>query len=334
LLASTSKVRIARTKVHESVLRRIQAGHDGYAPIALPPDFAVARIDGSIVGAQAYLAGLQPARIGTSEPAGSPDAVPPLLSHYAAGRERVFNAVWKRRVAYFLTLGLSLALVAMPLLAPGSPACEGRLCFAMKPITLLGLALPSLAATWTQSFASHPDIFVPLLAALMVSMGWGTALEVAIRDRMRCVRYGVPPLRPSSVSRMGNPEPTGPLEAIMQKLRRHPLWQGCTRVVANGLMPTAFLAALLYAAVAAVLQLDFARQASTGVLCPDPGHGAVLTEGPAMLWFDTRHPCASAGLSVRKGATYRLRISVPSTTRWRDATLPAGPHGLECTPPV
>ena len=56
-LANTDAVRIGRIKIHESALHRIRAGHDGYAPLAIPPGFAVARIDGSIVDGSQYVGG-------------------------------------------------------------------------------------------------------------------------------------------------------------------------------------------------------------------------------------------------------------------------------------
>jgi len=73
-------VRIPRAKLHESVLRRIAAGRDEYAPIVLPERYAVVHEGGEIV-----------------------DGATPLLKHptqsaaRCADQERVWNTVWKRR---------------------------------------------------------------------------------------------------------------------------------------------------------------------------------------------------------------------------------------------
>ena len=47
-LTSKKAVTVERTKVHESVFRRILVGQDGYAPFVLPPEFAVVVHDGAI----------------------------------------------------------------------------------------------------------------------------------------------------------------------------------------------------------------------------------------------------------------------------------------------
>ena len=92
-LTHTKAVMIKRIKIHESVLRRIQVGQDGYAPIVPPPGFDVARLDGAIVRGEEYLnVSLDP------------------KSSYAKQREHVFNWVWWRRIAYFWTLFATLAL--------------------------------------------------------------------------------------------------------------------------------------------------------------------------------------------------------------------------------
>ena len=59
-LVQRNRLRIGPVKVHESVLRRIQAGTDGYAPITLPPGFAVVTIAGDIVDGDTYLRGRTP----------------------------------------------------------------------------------------------------------------------------------------------------------------------------------------------------------------------------------------------------------------------------------
>ena len=97
-LTNTKEVTVKRCKVHESVLRRIKIGQDGYAPFVLPPGFAVMGFDGSITDGAKYL-----------------QTEIDDKSQWAKQREHVWNWVWWRRVAYFATLFTTLALVAMPL---------------------------------------------------------------------------------------------------------------------------------------------------------------------------------------------------------------------------
>jgi hypothetical protein len=48
-------VKLRRPIIHESALRRIRIGHDGYAPISSTLDFDVAKVGGDIVPAETYL---------------------------------------------------------------------------------------------------------------------------------------------------------------------------------------------------------------------------------------------------------------------------------------
>jgi uncharacterized protein (DUF2235 family) len=327
-LANTPKVKIARTKVHESVLRRIQAGHDGYAPIALPPDFAVVRINGDIVDGEAYLRQM-PQFQGAPVPAGQ--ASTPMLDTYAADREMVFNTVWQRRIAYFLTLFVSLGLMAMPLFAPGSPACEGSLCVLTKPIALLGVLLPSFATTWTASFASHPGTFLFLTALLGAFMAWGKGLEVSIRDQMRRIWYGVQPLKPQAVNGMPGPNQPGALARGIERMRNHLLYQRAFHMLTHVALPAAFLFSLLYGAGAMSSKFTYAWQASGGRVCKESPEGRMPAGGAAQArWFDTREACWNTGMQLRQGATYRIRISVPPSARWADESIAAGPNGFEC----
>lgn len=342
-LVDTSKVRIARTKVHESVLRRIQAGHDGYAPIALPPGFAVMRIDGGIVDGEAYLRSMT--RLNGSPPdpvqaqADAARMARPLLvppAPYVASRETVFNTVWRRRIAYFATLALTLVLLAMPLYLPGTQACAGSsLCFLMAPIQALGFLLPSFATTWTDSFSSHPWLSLPLAIALLVGVRWGGSLEAKIRDQMRRVWYEMPVLKPTSATSMPAPGAPGLLDRAVERMRNHPWYVAAFRMLTHRLLPLAFLLGIGYGAAAVGSRLTYAWQSSGGHVCTgrvEPGQAAGIA---GRGWFDLRSECWPAGLDVVRGATYRVTLSVPISYGWNDGgSIPAGPNGFTCRLPL
>ena len=401
-LTHTSGVRIGRTKVHESVLRRIQVGHDGYAPITLPPGFAVMKVDGNIVEGDSYLRAMprgpvvgQPkggraallsamqacaararsplaraiwrgaaALVARVAPAAPSDAIlttgaaatsapaamstgvaavggtmaatsrAPLVGPgppYAAQQEHVYNWVWRRRIAYFATLTVTLALAVMPLIAPGTGACAGALCFLATPIAALGLVLPSFATTWTDSFLSHPDVFLPLLVALIVGLQRGGSLEQRIRDEMRRVWYALPTLKPSSATRVPASAAPGAVEGGIERLRNHPAYRATFRALTHGMLPTGFLVALGFGALALYSQLEFAARSSMGGVCrADSAEQAHAASTGGQTLFDPRSPCTPTGVRVVKGATYRVRITVPAKLRWHDASIPAGPNGFEC----
>lgn len=210
-ITKTPKVTIGRTKVHESVLRRIQAGHDGYAPIALPPGFAVVRIKGQIVDGDEYIRDMQrtngPA---ASQPARGPRATDatPLVgvnSFYVGRREHVYKRVAQRRIAYFATLAVTLLLAALPWVTRGMSGCAQALCFLARPIEALGQLLPSFAQTWIDSFASHPAIVLVVLVAVIIGLRRGGTLKQQVGDEMRRVWYALPTLKPSGAT--GVPAP-------------------------------------------------------------------------------------------------------------------------------
>ncbi len=330
-LVNTPQVTVERTKVHESVLRRLRAGHDGYAPITLPPGFAVVMMDGRIVDGDAYLRSLP---LKPTDPAPPRGPLTGPGSSYERDRELVYNGVWRRRIAYFATLGVTLVLLAMPLFAPGTQACAGRLCFLAAPIRALSVLLPSFATTWTDSFASHPGLFLSLLAALVIGLRAGSALEQRLRDRMRRVWYALPMLRPTAVAGVPAPPAPSAVESLIRGLRNHQAYRASFRALTHGLLPGFFLAGLAYATWALGSQLVFAARASAGALCPDTAVPAASGPAPnGAAWFDLRSRCAPTGVQVAKGATYRIRITVFEALRWSDKTIPAGPHGFECRLP-
>lgn len=323
-LNRTDKVRVPRTKVHESVLRRIKVDPDGYAPISLPPNFSVVRIDGSIVNVEQYLSQMHAAQ-GNSTRRTAPKR---WMKGFRAAREDVYNTVWRRRVAYFLTLLVSLALTAMPLFAPARPSCQETLCVLSKPITLLDYVLPSFASTWTASFATNPNLFLPMVVLLFIFMSWGKHLSTTIRDKMRRVWYGITPLRPRSVTSMPQPSKPTLRDRFILRMRTHVAYKSFMHFFGYRLLPFVFVLAILLGVVMVVSQPLFAWSAASGALCEAP-EGTASKQ--ATFWFDTRKPCAYSGMQILKDHTYQITMQVPDQWRWSDSTIPANPGGFERT---
>lgn len=320
-LNRTDMVRVPRTKVHESVLRRIKVDPEGYAPISLPPNFSVVRFDGSIVNIEHYLTLMNSKR-------DNPDPVPKRwMKGFRAAREDVYNTVWRRRVAYFLTLFVSLALAAMPLFAPARTSCQDTLCVVSKHVTLLDYVLPSFASTWTASFASNPNIFLPLILALLVFMAWGKCLDTMIRDKMRRVWYRIGPLKPASVASMPPMRKPTLRDRAIQRLRTHVAYKAFMYFLGFQLLPFVFVLAILLSVVMLLGQPLFAWAAASGTLCQAPIRSA---SEQVTFWFDTRNPCADSGMNVRQGHTYNVSMQVPDQWRWSDKNIPANPGGFEC----
>ena len=312
-LTSTKEVTVTRCKVHESVFRRITIGQDGYAPFVLPPGFAVMGIDGSITDGAKYL------QTDIDD-----------KSQFVKQRENVWNWVWWRRVAYFGTLFATLVLVAMPLKWPALPkgACTSKVCFVSDVIDNVAAAvLPGFTATWTDSFSSHPDVFLVLAALITLGLWAGGVFESSVRDAMRPIWYGIPKTSPRSVS---PPLPPAKINRAIQWLRTRKPYQWFFKFLTRGLLPGAFLVGVGYAAIAFVSQVTFAVRDSWGQVCaragtPDLKPVSSREEGRP---FRTNALCTSTGLTVEKGATYRLYITIPAGDPWTDSGHPAGPNGV------
>ena len=311
-LPNKAVVEIGRSKVHESVLRRIKTGQDGYAPFVLPPGFAVMKFDGSIEDGAASVG---PTVAGTE---------------FAAQREHVWNWVWWRRVAYFFTLAATLTLVLMPLKWPAlaKGACESKLCFASRAIDLFTPLLPGFTTTWTDSFTSHPDVFLVIAVLILFGLFWGGILERRVRDAMRPLWYSMPQMAPRAGAPGAVAKAPGRLNLVIEWLRTRPGYQAFFRFLTHHLMPAGFLLAVGYCAVALVSQVSFAVRSSWGGVCVGAGDAKpVLSSMQARHW-QTRDLCSATGAELRKGATYRLRVTIPVDKPWFDDRVPAGPNGV------
>jgi uncharacterized protein (DUF2235 family) len=98
--------------IHESVLRRIIAGTDGYAPIVIPDRFQIMQFDGTIVSGQL------------------PPPTPAQGQTPVSRVEWVWNDVWRLRVNIAVTFLATSALVYLPVIHKTWPpsVCAGPQC--------------------------------------------------------------------------------------------------------------------------------------------------------------------------------------------------------------
>jgi hypothetical protein len=164
--------------IYQSVFNRIIKGVDGYSPIVLPANYRVVSRNGDVVS-ERYES--------TSQ-----------AEERARRQERVWNWVWGRRVVYFLTVFVSLALVAPPILLlrwPGN--CEPSFAALLIPaIDLIAKFLPSITSYWTDAFKEAPTWVLLSGIALAGLLFLGGRLQRRIFDRMRPLwnaNLGAPP---------------------------------------------------------------------------------------------------------------------------------------------
>ena len=321
------QVAAGRPKIHQSVLRRIKVGQDGYAPISLQRSFDVELVGGGVVDGDAYL-GLTTAG----------------RKHFNKRQEHVWNFVWWRRVAYFITLGGTLALASLPLFLTNG-TCESQFCFLSPAILGAGALLPGFASTWTHVFASNPATFLAAAAVIGIGTAVGRRLDVRVPDEMRRLWYKRTNLAPE---RHGDPEaflePRDPgwvnrtVETVRKSRLYRAIWTATTRVV----LPTGALALAALLLLGAANAISLSATESWGQTCRAAAERVRLaTAAPVSLGtLDTTSFCQDMRLEVEDGASYRIRLTTPARPGWskefspgtrvvsRGESLPAGPNGI------
>jgi uncharacterized protein (DUF2235 family) len=201
-------------RVHRTVLERIKDGGDGYAPIVLPSTFDVAELDGAINAGYA------------------PNPAPPVNSGYSELREHVFDYVWLRRVVYFPTLFVALALLAGPFWPRAEPAEDWRRHIASF-YEALAAHLPRFARWWLDAFQCWPGTSAALITLTICGLVTGARIARAITDRMRAIWYSDYATRPDTAGPFALPKAASGAASALQKIRLsiayRTFWKGFRR---------------------------------------------------------------------------------------------------------
>ena len=234
-------VTIGRPKIHESVVTRIKAAPDFYAPIGLPEHYAVVKADdGRILSGPEYasLYGFE---------------TPDKSAARVQAQEAAWNLVWWRRIAYFAAVIVSLAIVVWPMrertaafAAIAGPGDDSRI------VTVVSGFLPDLAAPWLNYYTAHPVELSIGLGALSAIVLWGRALRGRIAESMhRIWRYVIAPVRQADLRL---PQPWG----LLYRARQSPYYHASFAVFRRKILPNAFGLLLLIGLAAGAIRIVLA----------------------------------------------------------------------------
>ncbi|PZQ62892.1 MAG: hypothetical protein DI544_01485 [Sphingomonas taxi] len=322
----TERGLLTAARLHESVVARIAAGSDRYAPITIPATFEIHPPQRAGENAP------QPAS-GDAAPAATGEAVPILSAADRAAlldparamvrvtmMERVWDWVWWRRVVYFATLGCTALLLSMPLWPATrrmETLCADSRCILPGLFSPLKAVLPALAAPWLDRYAAQPLVAATLVALLVVLVLVGRRCERALRARSAAGWAMVLGRDDALPDRAGG---------VARAIRRSGAYIGAMRFLKWRALP--FAAALLAVAVllalpgAVATQVWLARAERDGTLCRDPGATPAAAPGtPVAMSLAT--PCTDLRQTAAAGRRYV--VTVEMTRQWCDATLPADP---------
>lgn len=209
-------------KIHETVIWRMAAGTDAYAPFSLPAELRVVVDQGISAGTPK-----EPNTFSFEDYRTQVQAAGRLLSGSSGARplfeerqrlapdirtldrpsqnttDLIWDTVWWRRVSYFASLLATFFVVIFPFLpASGLTSAISTIASAAGPfpaiirgigeifdpaVSLIAEAvsgfLPSLAKPWIDAFRLHPWTFCTLLGVVIAALLWGSMIDRRIHDR-------------------------------------------------------------------------------------------------------------------------------------------------------
>ena len=334
-----TEVFVPRPKVHESVFERMRAGGDGYAPVVLPETYAVVTREGRIL-----------ADADTSDPT-SVDTNP--YEHGSQrlarrlGQEHALNAVWWRRVVYFVTVATTAVLGLIPLCPVRErltwPDVDSP--FLSSVVGLLAGVLPGGLSRWVTHYERQP---VQLLIGVSVIAGllWASRrLTVSTADRMRAVwrRTGLVAT------------PIGPVSSPtdwVYRLRTNEWYQSAFHAFSYHVVPNVFGVTLLVLIFGVLpLRVVFELVSRAGRLpasaCQAPPI-RLPSDVPGAFAVFPSLTCQATGHVARKGEVLRVEVALPGACAsgagpdegprlvgaWADHDIPVpGPHGFSSLAP-
>ncbi len=346
-------------KVHESVIARI-AGRKDYAPFVLPSAFRIVPpgregeakaqatsgtdgggTDGGGPGGRGANGGPSPAKTTgecTKHTADTPPAisvVPPkirqaldrkAIAMLGRSLEPVWNRVWQRRVTYFATLAVTLALLFMPLWIGSTGQApfltDGRN-WLSGLIQLLATFLPGFLSPLIDTYSNNSFWFLLCVTAIGVLWWVGGRLEQSLRTSTRRAWD-------NAISPPPDPKPRS--SGLLGRIRNSIVYQRAIQVGRWHILPFFFgiviLMVLGWALLALVTQVGLPIYERSSALCPGTQPTAPVL-GIISADFDARKTCNPLGVTVHEGQTYRISFRVADP--WSDSSRLASPEGLKAT---
>jgi uncharacterized protein (DUF2235 family) len=296
-----------KPKIHHSVFERIKGSAGAYAPIVLPRGYSIVGANGEIHA--------------PDNDVGYEDGAQAKAREHA--QERVWDEVWKRRVAYFMTVIVTGILLLVPFLIAAKDKCtDSALCFLAGVPKLLGGFLPAFASTWVDAYSANPGVFA-LLAIIIIALGWWSGrLKTSINDLMSAVwaRKDKPPQKPK--------------RSAIEALRENGLYKWFFSTLKYYIVPTAFgfLAATflyLYLPYVGINRVAFALEDAKGNYCREAEEtkGNLLFIGERYVGdFDTRSVCWASGTRLVVGGTYEITLRLEENS-WNTGGRISDPEG-------
>lgn len=296
------QVCIGRPKIHESVFTRMSAAPEAYAPIVFPEKYAVVMENGQIVD-------------GNANPYEPSEAA---VKRFAA-QEAVWDLVWWRRIVYFAAVGVTLVVLALPIVDGVSVARSSQdVGTAGRIVAALGEWLPSFASRWIDYFTVRPWVLFLCLAIVIVLSRIGRQLQAKICHTMRGIWLKVIPPAVGQYTKLT------PHTGLLKTLRSSKWYQGPYAVWRHKALPMVFGFAILVCLVALANRISFEVASAAGRTCSGgPTKGLYVGESRGPLMLASRDFCKRTGVHLEAGKRYEFRFSITpgANERWQDGDV-------------
>jgi hypothetical protein len=308
------QVDIDLPKIHESALARMRGDSNSYAPIGLPPSYAVVMDNGEI-----------------KTGAANPFEQPAEAAVRAKEQEKVWNLVWLRRVVYFCTLAASLHLLFFWLFHERDPEREYNSPVRMVSefVRLVESFLPRNAVHWwTDWYAANPvSLLVGVIAVVVLTL-IGSSIGVRINDAMRVIWTSRGKQQAIPDSRLH--------EAIF-RLRTHSIYQWVLVNTKQRVLPFFSAVFLIWGGTTATSHFGYNVADSVGAFCHEiptnhnpKSHRLAPGEKSEEIMFKPGALCTASGVLAENNARYLVTINV--TSEWGydqgDSFVLASPLGV------
>jgi len=286
------EVEVGRAKIHESVFRRIDNNAHAYAPVGLPPYYDVVREDGEIIAPDRF----------SIAPATAPFETSTVAAQRALAQEHVWNWVWKRRIAYFATVGATLWLLLFPLLSSAQRYDEytSPIRLVSHFVRFIGGFLPGFASTWIDGYARSPGWFVVmagLVGALLYASSWIAGRTANLM---------------ATIWRRSPGAPSGLPANWIYELRSSPLYMRFHENLKRKIAPAFFALMFLYFGLALVSHLAYDGLDTAGYTCVhrdgDPKPAVLAVNQTARVEFKASDLCKATGILLQHRGRYYVTI--------------------------
>lgn len=283
------EIEVERAKIHESVFKRIANNAHAYAPVGLPSYYDVVKEDGEIISPDRY--GFETLK---------------AADERGRAQEHVWNEIWKRRIAYFATVGATAWLVVFPLVSSAQRADEyySRLRWVSDLVRFVGGFLPGVASTWVNGYARAPFWFCIMAAALVALLYISSRIASRTAGLMSAIWHRTPEA-PSGL-------PTG----LIYRLRSSSLYIAFHEGLKRKVAPLFFAILFVYLGLSIASHIAFDVLDVAGQTCFDHSKNEHIPEATKLevgqsvaVPFYASDLCKPTGVQLEaNGARYYIRV--------------------------